>query len=155
MTRFELMYHNQIMSIPEVPVSEHGWVDVYASDEEIALAASLRALDAELEAELAAAWGDDDATAGLASSDEELLARLSGPVHEADLLLLASIDPVSLRTDGDRLRCLTILDKVAALVASKQSEVLAAIGGATPSGAYLDEVHLEHCLLYTSDAADE
>ncbi len=39
---------------------------------------------------------------------------------------------------------LTSLDRLAAQVAALQYEVLAALAGDTPSGVYLDEVHLEH-----------
>ncbi len=134
-------------SLPGVPL--------YATAEEVAYAEQLAALDRAEDAAARAEWAAagfeidpidplwDDLLADLAS-DEELLARMSGPAHEADLMALASIDPRSLESPHARVDYLQRCDRVAALVASRRAEAVVALAGETSSEAYLPEVHVEH-----------
>ena len=119
----------------------------YASADAVALAAGLAALDrtddlADGSVDDAAAepWAEQLA----ATSDTEHLERLTGPAHESDLALLASIDLASLSDPFDRVHYVQALDRVAGLVAAMQSEAVVSLSGASSSAAYLTEVHLEH-----------
>lgn len=79
-----------------------------------------------------------------ATTDGELLSGLTRPAHEADLQLLASIDPSRLTDPSDRVAYLQAVERVAALVAAMRADAVVAFAGARPSGAYLSEVHVEH-----------
>ena len=117
------------------------------AEAEKAFAASLVELDrADREAGLL----DNLDTAGPAPwdeavvSDDELVASLGRSVHEADLMLLASIDPRDLSENLVRVDHLRALDRVAARVASMRHAAVVAMVGPTSSEAYLPEVALEH-----------
>jgi hypothetical protein len=77
-------------------------------------------------------------------SDDELVASLGRSVHEADLMLLASIDPRDLSENLVRVDYLRALDRIAARVASMRHAAVVAMVGETSSEAYLPEVALEH-----------
>ncbi len=140
------------------PLGDDGWDDgslsPWPSAEEVAYAAALAAADRAEDAASAAAgecsdtdpdgdWSDvPDGYVPL--SDADLVEGLAGPAEAVDLLLLDSIDPATLAHPLDRLAYLQGLDRVAALVAAKQVDTVAAIAGDRGSDAYLDEVHLEH-----------
>jgi hypothetical protein len=117
---------------------DDGW-SPFASSEEVALGSALAAADAaaHVGCDPAAPW--DDVVPG----DDDLVAALTGPAHEADLLLLASIDPRSLGDNLVRVRYLQALDRVAALVAARRADTVVAMVGERSGGAYLPEVHLE------------
>ncbi len=67
-----------------------------------------------------------------------------GGARGATPRLVDVVEVASLSSQDQRLDYLTSLDRLAAQVAALQYEVLAALAGDTPSGVYLDEVHLEH-----------
>jgi len=117
------------------------------SDDDVALVSELAELDrADREAGLL----DDLDTAGPAPwdeavvSDDELVASLGRTVHEADLMLLASIDPRDLSENLVRVDYLRALDRIAARVASMRHAAVVALVGERSSEAYLPEVALEH-----------
>jgi len=117
------------------------------SDDDVALVAELAELDrADREAGLL----DDLDTAGPAPwdeavvSDDELVASLGRGMHEADLMLLASIDPRDLSENLVRVDYLRALDRISARVASMRHAAVVAMVGPTSSEAYLPEVALEH-----------
>jgi hypothetical protein len=58
--------------------------------------------------------------------------------------MLAAIDPSTLLDPLDRVRFVRAVDAVAAHVSSIQQRGLVAVAGARSSGAYADEVHIEH-----------
>ena len=119
----------------------------WTTAEEIALVADLAELD-RLDRE--AGRLDDLDTAGPAPwdeavvSDDELVASLGRTVHEADLMLLASIDPRDLSENLVRVDYLRALDRIAARVASMRHAAVVALVGERSSEAYLPEVALEH-----------
>ena len=73
-----------------------------------------------------------------------VIPHCSGGARAAAPRLVDAVDVASLSSQSERLGYLTSLDRLAAQVAALQYEVLAALAGDTPSGVYLDEVHLEH-----------
>lgn len=77
-------------------------------------------------------------------SADELVASLSGPTHEMDLVLLASVDPAELETSAARLAYLQGLDRLSARVAAMRAEVLVAMAGTEATGDYQLETSLEH-----------
>jgi len=77
-------------------------------------------------------------------TDDELVAGLARGVHEADLLLLASIDPRNLSENLVRVDYLRALDRISARVASMRHAAVVAMVGQRSSEAYLPEVALEH-----------
>ena len=126
-----------------------GWdgLPIRATAEEKAFAASLAELDrADREAGLlddadfpeSAPWDEP------VLSDDELVASLGRSVHEADLMLLASIDPRDLAENLVRVDYLRALDRIAARVASLRHDAVVAMVGERSSEAYLPEVALEH-----------
>ncbi len=141
--------------VPDDPRADLVDVPLYATAEEVAYAEQLAALDRADDAAARAEWAAagfevdpidplwDDLLADLAS-DVELLARMSGPAHEADLMALASIDPRSLPSPHARVDYLQRCDRVAALVASRRAEAVVALAGETSTEAYLPEVAVEH-----------
>ena len=117
------------------------------AEAEKGFAASLVELD---RADRGAGRLDDLDTAGPAPwdeavvSDDELVASLGRTVHEADLMLLASIDPRDLSENLVRVDYLRALDRIAARVASMRHAAVVALVGERSSEAYLPEVALEH-----------
>jgi phage I-like protein len=141
-------------SLEPVPDDPAG-VPCYATAEDVAyaeqLAAADRAEDAALRAEYAAAGfdvpvGDAAWDAALAElvSDDAAIGGLAGRVHEADLMLLASVDPRSLGSQHARLDYVQACDRVAAFTASLRHAAVVALVGERSSGAYLPELHAEH-----------
>ncbi len=61
-----------------------------------------------------------------------------------DLGVLSDLDPASLADPEDRVAVLRALTKVEGLVSALRIRALTALGGTTPAGAHLDEVHIEH-----------
>ena len=118
--------------------------------DELAVVAELAELDhADREAGLLEDWdwGIEIAEAAwdeAVVSDDELVAGLARGVHEADLMLLASIDPRDLSENLVRVDYLRALDRIAARVASMRHATVVAMVGPTSSEAYLPEVALEH-----------
>ena len=78
------------------------------------------------------------------ASVDDVVASLSGPAHEMDLALLASVDPGELETAVGRIAYLQSLDRLAARVAAMRADVLVAMAGAEASGDYQLETSLEH-----------
>ena len=77
-------------------------------------------------------------------TDEDLVEGLAGrPVHEADLMLLASIDPVSLSAHG-KVLYLQATDRVTARAASLRHRIVVAMAGASSTQAHLSEVAVEN-----------
>ncbi|MGE0819586.1 MAG: DUF222 domain-containing protein [Candidatus Nanopelagicales bacterium] len=77
----------------------------------------------------------------------QALGLLSGPGTAAgsfDVGVLESLDLAAVTAPQDLLVALKALDKVEAWVHARRVEVLTALAGTEPSGAYLAEVHLEH-----------
>jgi hypothetical protein len=68
----------------------------------------------------------------------------SGPCHGWELPVLLAVDPAGLVEDLDRVDQLQSLDRVAARVAAKQCEVVAAMAGATASRSSVREMQVEH-----------
>jgi hypothetical protein len=77
-------------------------------------------------------------------SPDTWVEALAGPAHEADLLLLASIDPRTLVEPLTKLAYVQALDRISSLVASLRCDALVAVAGERSSGVYLSEVHVEH-----------
>ena len=126
-----------------------GWdgLPIWATAEERGFAASLVELDrADREAGLL----DDLDTAGPAPwdeavvSDDELVASLGRTVHEADLMLLASIDPRDLSENLVRVDYLRALDGIAARVASLRHAAVRRDGRRDLERGLPPEVALEH-----------
>ncbi len=61
-----------------------------------------------------------------------------------DLCVLQDLDPASLSEPIDKLAVLKGLDKVEGLVGALRIRALTALGGTAPSGALVDQMHLEH-----------
>ena len=122
---------------------------LFVTEEERAFA---RALVVEHLAELAEqdeiaeanGWGPVEGCEVDPLTPDELVPGLAGPAHESDLLLLASVHPDDLESNAARLAYVAGLDRVAAFVAAKRSQVLVAFAGAEPCGDYLAEVAGEH-----------
>ena len=74
--------------------------------------------------ELSRAEWEQAAAALPATTDADLVAALSGPAHEMDLALLASIDPAGLSDPLDRVAYLQALDRVGGLVASLRADAV-------------------------------
>ena len=132
--------------------SEDSWSEelgFLASDEERAFARELvlehlaELVDQEAIAE-ANGWGPVAGCEVDPFTDDELVVGLAGPVHESDLLLLASIHPDALESNAARLAFVAAADRVAALVAGLRCEALVAFAGEEPTGDYLVEVAGEH-----------
>jgi len=124
-----------------------GWdgLPIRATSEEKAFAASLAELDrADREAGLRdeADVADPVPWDEAVLSDDELVASLGRSVHEADLMLLASIDPRDLSENLVRVDYLRALDRIAARVASMRHDAVVAMVGERSSEAYLPEVAL-------------
>ena len=78
------------------------------------------------------------------SGDEDLVEGLAGrPVHEADLMLLASIDPGSLSAHG-KVLYLQATDRVTARVVSLRHRTVVAMAGSSSTQAHLSEVAVEN-----------
>jgi len=75
---------------------------------------------------------------------DELVLAVTGPAHEWDLPLLASVHPDDLESNAARLAYIASMDRIAAFVAAKRSQVLVTLAGAEPCGDYLAEVAGEH-----------
>ena len=77
----------------------------------------------------------------------QALGLLTGPGVAADAFdvgVLESLDLAAVAEPADLLEVLKALDKVEAWASARRVEVLTALAGTSPSGAYLAEVHLEH-----------
>ena len=118
--------------------------------DELALIAELAEMDrADREAGLLEVWDwglevVEAAWVEAVVTDDELVSGLARGVHEADLMLLASIDPRNLSANLARVAYLRALDRVAARVASMRHAAVVAMVGERSSEAYLPEVALEH-----------
>jgi len=101
--------------------------------DELALVAELTDMDrADREAGLLEDWDRDVAEMAWSESvvtDDELVTGLARGVHEADLMLLASIDPRNLSENLVRVEYLRALDRVAARVASMRHVAVVAMVG--------------------------
>ena len=123
------------------------WFEV--SDEQRAFARELRVADLVEELERTAAddvdgW-DPSRTWDLEPTcADDLVVALSGPAHEMELALLASLDPAELETNKARIAYLQGLDRLAARVAAMRAEILVELAGAVATGDYLLEQSLEH-----------
>jgi len=118
--------------------------------EEFALVAGLAERDRlDREAGLLEDW-DDAVTDELAweqavvTDDELVSVSLGRGVHEADLMLLASIDPRNLSENLVRVDYLRALDRITARVASMRHAAVVAMVGERSSEAHLPEVAAEH-----------
>ena len=136
--------------MPRTPSDGVVWgseLPVYATAEERVFAAELAELDRQDRE--SQGWYDADLDEPPFSevaplSDDEVVAALAGQVHPADLLLLESIDPRSLSENLVRVDYLRALDRVEAFTASLRHKAIVSMAGATSTGSYLDEVHVEH-----------
>jgi len=118
----------------------------YETAEDVTFAAELAELDRQDREELGSYDADLDAPPPwevAPVSEDDLVTALAGSVHPADLQLLESIDPVDLSENLVRLDYLRALDRIDARSASLRAKAIVAVAGATSSGAYLAEVHLE------------
>jgi hypothetical protein len=120
---------------------------VWAPDEEIAFAAELADLEAQdrergafYDADLddLPAWDIDWV------SDDNLVIALRGQVHEADLMVLASIDPRSLSSQRLRVDYVQAVDRAIARAVSLRHTAEVALVGETAGPEFLSEVHVEH-----------
>jgi hypothetical protein len=121
------------------------WLDLGpVTDEERAFAEELWARDRAL---TEADDTDDDAVWAEAfawgSDGQRAESMLSRPADVLDALVLAELDVTSLPTKELGLRVSRRIDEVTAMLAAMQARVTAALAGPEPSGAYLDEVHVE------------
>jgi hypothetical protein len=116
------------------------------TDEQRALARELALADLAEDLESAAADGWDPAMVWERDLEtpDDLVVGLSGPAHEMDLALLASVSPAELETDAARIAYLQGLDRVASRVAAMRAHAVVALAGPVASGDYLLETSLEH-----------
>ena len=132
--------------VPGTPLDGVGWV-VEPSAEEVALAAELAELDRadrELDAPSAADLGNLPPWEIDALSDDDLVTALRGRVHEADLGVLASIDPRALSTQRHRIDYIQAADRLVARAVSLRHAAEVALVGTAPEPVLLSEVHVEH-----------
>jgi hypothetical protein len=136
--------------MPSLPAFEPDdrWSPV-PTEEERAFAEALFAADraaAEASGFVPEEW--DEAPVGspehVPLTDAELLASGSPVPGAADLLLLDSIDPASLRDPRDVLRYLEIAERLSGFTEALKTRARVALAGAEASGELMSELHVEH-----------